>query len=281
MKSLSRNLLKGGYVIVSEKERITIDRNETVAKRLEELSQLQQEESIEEEETENFVEGIDPTMVAKLVEEQSDMDALTEERERIFARAEEKAEEEAKKIVQEATEESKRIFEEAKNNGYQEGYQNGSMQAQADMENKYQERCALLEQEKLAMEADYNNKLSAMEPELVDKLMDIFRHVTGVRLEDDRAAILFILQRAMQSLENGRNYIIHVSKEDYGNVKEHLDDIVQGTGLLKETFEIVEDITLGLNSCMIESEAGIWDCGLGTQMKLLQKQLRILSYEPE
>lgn len=281
MKSLSRNLLKGGYVIVSEKERITIDRNETVAKRLEELSQLQQEESIEEEETENFVEGIDPTMVAKLVEEQSDMDALTEERERIFARAEEKAEEEAKKIVQEATEESKRIFEEAKNNGYQEGYQNGSMQAQADMENKYQERCALLEQEKLAMEADYNNKLSAMEPELVDKLMDIFRHVTGVRLEDDRAAILFILQRAMQSLENGRNSIIHVSKEDYGNVKEHLDDIVQGTGLLKETFEIVEDITLGLNSCMIESEAGIWDCGLGTQMKLLQKQLRILSYEPE
>ena len=281
MKSLSRNLLKGGYVIVSEKERITIDRNETVAKRLEELSQLQQEESIEEEETENFVEGIDPTMVAKLVEEQSDMDALTEERERIFARAEEKAEEEAKKIVQEATEESKRIFEEAKNNGYQEGYQNGSMQAQADMENKYQERCALLEQEKLAMEADYNNKLSAMEPELVDKLMDIFRHVTGVRLEDDRAAILFILQRAMQSLENGRNYIIHVSKEDYGNVKEHLDDIVQGTGLLKETFEIVEDITLGLNSCMIESEAGIWDCGLGTQMKLLQKQLRILSYELE
>ncbi|HPF29575.1 MAG TPA: FliH/SctL family protein [Lachnospiraceae bacterium] len=268
-------------MIVSEKERITIDRNETVAKRLEELSQLQQEESIEEEETENFVEGIDPTMVAKLVEEQSDMDALTEERERIFARAEEKAEEEAKKIVQEATEESKRIFEEAKNNGYQEGYQNGSMQAQADMENKYQERCALLEQEKLAMEADYNNKLSAMEPELVDKLMDIFRHVTGVRLEDDRAAILFILQRAMQSLENGRNYIIHVSKEDYGNVKEHLDDIVQGTGLLKETFEIVEDITLGLNSCMIESEAGIWDCGLGTQMKLLQKQLRILSYEPE
>ncbi len=281
MKSLSRNLLKGGYVIVSEKERITIDRNETVAKRLEELSQLQQEESIEEEETENFVEGIDPTMVAKLVEEQSDMDALTEERERIFARAEEKAEEEAKKIVREATEESKRIFEEAKNNGYQEGYQNGSMQAQADMENKYQERCALLEQEKFAMEADYNNKLSAMEPELVDKLMDIFRHVTGVRLEDDRAAILFILQRAMQSLENGRNYIIHVSKEDYGNVKEHLDDIVQGTGLLKETFEIVEDITLGLNSCMIESEAGIWDCGLGTQMKLLQKQLRILSYEPE
>lgn len=281
MKSLSRNLLKGGYVIVSEKERITIDRNETVAKRLEELSQLQQEESIEEEETENFVAGIDPTMVAKLVEEQSDMDALTEERERIFARAEEKAEEEAKKIVQEATEESKRIFEEAKNNGYQEGYQNGSMQAQADMENKYQERCALLEQEKLAMEADYNNKLSAMEPELVDKLMDIFRHVTGVRLEDDRAAILFILQRAMQSLENGRNSIIHVSKEDYGNVKEHLDDIVQGTGLLKETFEIVEDITLGLNSCMIESEAGIWDCGLGTQMKLLQKQLRILSYEPE
>jgi flagellar assembly protein FliH len=49
--------------------------------------------------------------------------------------------------------------------------------------------------------------------------------------------------------------------------------------VLPDRFEIIEDVTLKTGDCMIESDGGIWDCGLGTQLELLVKQLKILSYE--
>ena len=43
--------------------------------------------------------------------------------------------------------------------------------------------------------------------------------------------------------------------------------------------EIVEDITLGKGECLIETEGGIFDCGLGTQLSDLRRKRKLLSYE--
>ena len=45
------------------------------------------------------------------------------------------------------------------------------------------------------------------------------------------------------------------------------------------TVEIVKDITLGKGECLIETEGGIFDCGLGTQLSELRQKLKLLSYE--
>ena len=45
------------------------------------------------------------------------------------------------------------------------------------------------------------------------------------------------------------------------------------------TVEIVNDITLGKGECLIETEGGIFDCGLGTQLSELRQKLKLLSYE--
>ena len=45
--------------------------------------------------------------------------------------------------------------------------------------------------------------------------------------------------------------------------------------------EVVEDATLGKNDCLIETENGIFDCGLGTQLAELRQKLKLLSYEKE
>ena len=42
--------------------------------------------------------------------------------------------------------------------------------------------------------------------------------------------------------------------------------------------EIVEDVSLGENDCMIETEGGIFDCGLGTELSELAQKLKLLSY---
>ena len=45
------------------------------------------------------------------------------------------------------------------------------------------------------------------------------------------------------------------------------------------SLEIVEDITLSKNQALIETESGIFDCSLGTQLTELGRKLRLLSYE--
>lgn len=45
------------------------------------------------------------------------------------------------------------------------------------------------------------------------------------------------------------------------------------------TVEIIEDFTLSKNECMIETEGGIFDCGLGTELRELSAKLKLLSYE--
>jgi flagellar assembly protein FliH len=43
--------------------------------------------------------------------------------------------------------------------------------------------------------------------------------------------------------------------------------------------EVVEDITLSQNECLIETESGIYDCSVGTELQELKKQLLLLCYQ--
>ena len=71
---------------------------------------------------------------------------------------------------------------------------------------------------------------------------------------------------------------MHVSKDDYAYVnmqkKALAEGAVGGTGVV----EVIEDITLHKNECMIETDGGIFDCGIGTELDELTKRLKLLSF---
>ena len=45
--------------------------------------------------------------------------------------------------------------------------------------------------------------------------------------------------------------------------------------------EVVEDLTLAKNECLIETDSGIYDCGLGTQLEEVKKKLMLLAFQRE
>ena len=83
----------------------------------------------------------------------------------------------------------------------------------------------------------------------------------------------------MSQMDSSNHYIIHVSHEDIMNLKEAKDELSKASGIPADYIEIIEDNTVGMNGCMIESDFGIFDCGLDTQLQLLRKQLCLLSYQ--
>ena len=273
---MSNNLLKGGYVVLDKTEKVLIDNNETVEKILSELASRMQEEETTDELQDGFVEGIDALQVARLVEDGEEPKAseVIED----LAKMKEEAQAEIDQMKAQAVTEAEQLRMQASEQGYQDGFAQGQQKAEEECRTHYQELERQLRQEEQKLKKQYQEQLEELEPALVDKLTGIYEHVLGIRLEEEKENILFLINRALGTLDSGSHYILHVSKEDYGTVKENKQMISLETGMPEEAFEIISDATMKKGDCMIESDLGIMDCGLGTQMELLKRQLKLLSY---
>ena len=85
----------------------------------------------------------------------------------------------------------------------------------------------------------------------------------------------------MNQIDGAKEYLIHVSKEDFAYVNMQKREIQANAVTGNVNLEIIEDISLHKNECLIETEGGIFDCGLGTQLSELTRKLKLLSYEKE
>lgn len=278
---MSSNFIKGGFVVVSSEKKVKIDSNERLAKRLEELAAAQKAENEPEPEEaeEGFVEGIASVQLEQLVaDEEGNLhlpEPKNEDGEKILA----EAREEAERILQEAQSKIEQQEALAAENGYQKGYEEGFRAAEGDCKTKYDQMQRDLEKKSRELDVRYQSAMEELEPAMVDTLTEIYEHVLGIRLAEDKKTILFLLNRALQNMESGRNYMIHVSLEDYEEVVAGKEMIASGSGISVDAIEIIEDNTMKKNDCLIESDCGIFDCGLGVQFSLLKNQLKILSYE--
>lgn len=291
MISLSSNIFKGGYYKnnTSTPEKRIIDTNELIASRLETLSEIlkNKEENIPDEQknAEGFVQGLNAETVSVLLSEGEEgagvIKAEGPNPDYIVQQAKDKASElisDAKKqadtIVSEAMEQAaaskKNVLEEARMNGYREGIN----RANDEIERTRKE----LASQKSALESEYNAKFESMESDLVAAITDIYEHIFHVELSSNREILVYLINTTLRKVEGGRNFIVHVSKDDYPFVSSQKKQLVSA-GAANNTIDVVEDLNLEKGECFIETDGGIFDCGLGTQLKQLNKMLKLLSYE--
>ncbi|MBR6293999.1 MAG: flagellar assembly protein FliH, partial [Lachnospiraceae bacterium] len=70
---------------------------------------------------------------------------------------------------------------------------------------------------------------------------------------------------------------VHVSRDDHEYVSSNKDELLSDVSA-SANVEIIEDSTLKEGNCFIETDGGIYDCSIGTELELLKKELKILSY---
>lgn len=291
---MSSNLLKFGYTNLQQSDKRIIDTNTLVAKRIEELAKSMPtslKPKVTEEETDGFVSGLmaDEINVDGLfAEEQADGSVFgnvikenAEDAEKIVSRANE----DARTIIEKAQQESVQILESARKRAEEEkveilaqarqqGYDEGKRQAEEEWASMQQE----LQNKAMQLEEDYQNRIQELEPLFVDAITGVYEHVFRVELGSYREILVYLIESTIRNVEGGREFIVHVSKEDYPFVSMQKKQIMTGTPSANSTVEIIEDLTLGKNECLIETEGGIFDCGLGTQMEELGRKLRLLAY---
>ncbi len=273
------NLIKRAYTFSNQTpEKYVIDSNGQVA---EKINKILREMENEEVDLDGFSEGLNAERVELLTEdgEQPEYEAAPqyeEPPEDLRAEEEEiisEARAEAERIIEEARAEAEEIRAAAEAEGRQNGYEKGHEDALAESERaraEYEERADKLED-------DYQKKIEELEPMFIDTLTDIYEHVFHVRFGQNKEVIFHLIQDAVRKVEGNSNFIIHVSKDDYGFVSMQKKQLLAGVSNA-ESAEIVEDITLKPNECMIETGSGIYDCSLETQLAGLKRELKLLSY---
>ena len=277
---MSSNLVKQFFMTLPEdKEKLVIDNNDRIRRRLEELSRG------EGNPEGGFVSGL---AIADVIEAPEDatgnvikaQDEAKELLEQSRAEAEElraQAQAEAERILEEARAqaqaEKQQVLEQAKQQGYMEGMSRAQAHEGA-MEQEYQEKARLLEEE-------YEQQIEMLEPNLVEAITGIYEHIFHVELSSYREILIGLISDVLHKLDGSRSFIIHVSKDDYAYVNMQKKQMLTGAVSESVSVDVVEDATVGRNECMIETENGIFDCGLGTQLSELKKRLRLLAWSRE
>lgn len=280
------NLYKSGWVVVNEDARV-IDVNDLIKKRLQEnvSARMSHSEADPQEEDGGFSSGIEAEKIDALLDPDGEGTVLKNNsleeleavnRELEAARGElEQVKEETSRMLTEANVQieqmRKNALEEAKTQGYREGFDQGMAEAQTE-KNVYLNKQAQLEEE-------YRQRIDALEPEFIETLTGIYEHIFRVDLSVYHDLVVHLLTDAMQKTDTARNYIVHVSKQDYPTVSAAKEKILEETGTLPSNLEIISDMTLSVSQCMIETEDGIYDCSLGTELEELRRKLMLITYK--
>lgn len=280
------NLYKAGFVHLGEDARV-IDMNAILEKRLKEEAERRSRQPEHElvAAQDGFTEGLNAEKVDVLLEPDaeaaSQQNASIQEQEQLKQEIEEarnelaglqaQIEQEKEQAQLEIDQMKAKAFEEANEQGYQEGYRKG-----LDSVQELQKQC---EDERLQQEQEYQKKLEETEPLMVDTLCDVYSHIFKVEAKEHKELVLKLLQDTLLKVDGTGSIIVHVAKEDYAYVQEQKAALLEEAGMQSGSVEIVSDAALARAQCMIETEGGVYDCSLDTELAELKRRLMLLAYQ--
>lgn len=282
---------------VADDDKCIIDSNSRVAQRIEEWETLRRKRQSrngghdeEHEENGEFVGGLGDEAVNALltddedgeerkggiikaasVDKGPDLEEIKAQAQELIESAQAQAEDMKETARREIDAERRKAVEEGKKQGYNEGYQQGL--SEADGMKK------ALAEEKRKLEQDYERLAEELEPQFIDVITAVYSHVFGVALSDNRDILVHLIDSTLRKVESSRTFIVHVSAEDYPYVNMQKQSLTEGAAAGRGLIEIIEDIALPRGACLIETDGGIFDCGIDTQLEELTNKLRMLSFE--
>ncbi len=291
------NLVKQYFVLRDEKSDspVVINSNKRMEEHFKQLAIIRREEEeriareAQEEELRRqaeFVEGIPVTNIdgEAVGEMQEGMDPVPvipagpsyeeivtearEEADRILSEASAQAEQ----ILADATVRGQVVFEEQKTLGYEAGE---AMVAE-EIERAKREMNEQLEVHTQALQSEYEEKLSHMEQDITDAIIQVFDRVFHIQFEDQKDILMYLITDTMLGIHGDKKFKIFTTADQISFLEEHMDSLKEKLGADVE-LELMYDGNIAPGGCRIETDHGVFDCGIDTQLSNIYKSIRALS----
>ena len=159
----------------------------------------------------------------------------------------------ASALAEEKGREAEEAYEERKREGYEEGLMAGKMEMAERM------------MEQLISGVEY---VERQESVLVEAVIGALRKILGDMDEEERAAA--VVRKALSYVRGQKKVLLRLCPQEAEMVNKRLSEILRdypGLGLV----EVAPDSRLAKGSCTLESEIGVIDASLETQIEAIRR----------
>ncbi|WP_437341496.1 FliH/SctL family protein [Caldanaerobacter subterraneus] len=180
-----------------------------------------------------------------------------------------KTREDIEKMLKEAEERAHEIEEKYRIKGYEEGYRAGYEEGYKKGEEKAQ---ALIEEARALKEEILEEKkrlYKEAESDMINVILEAVEKIVGKHVEEDKDLILSLIKKGMENYNAFDKVTVRVSEEDYEHCVKNKDKILKDVEFLDE-INIVKDLSLRKGDCIIETNSGVINSGVTTQLKTLK-----------
>ncbi len=265
------NLFKQYNTVIPQGARV-MDYNSMVEQK---LANLAKQQSVGKNKEASGFRGLgDVAEEVEVIEEdpQEILRQAKEEADRLLAGAKEKSE----VMVAGAKKQSEELLREAKEDGHKKGYEEGFLQAKEELEAEYNQKENELNRQKEKLQKEYDQKLQELEPELLDVIVTVVEKVFHIQFQDKKEILLYLINQALANIESCKSFRIRTGEAQKDFLESHKEEILDRIGH-DMSLEIISDMSLQGNQCIIETDTGIFDCSMDVQLKNLIKDLKSLS----
>lgn len=179
----------------------------------------------------------------------------------------EKVTEDIKRQRHSWTEEKEMLVSEAKEEGYQNGWNEGQQQGYSEYRHLIQEARQIIE----AAKNDYTAYLEASEKVILDIAVKIAGKITAHKIEDDEY-FLMLVKRALKEAKECHDIRLHVHPKSYEFVLSQKEELLSIFSHETHLF-IYPDEEMNIGDCIIESETGRIDASIDTQLSEIKQIL--------
>ncbi len=160
----------------------------------------------------------------------------------------------------------------ARQDGEKEGYNEGTQRAALELQESQRSMQAELDK----MQTEYMDKQMSMAREIVEMCLPVFEHVFSAELSGRKDVIYHLLDHCIMKIERTGQMQIKVSDANADFIKGKKDEIQEKVGT-EVGLDIIADPLLNDSQCIIETDGGIFDCSIDTELDNLIREIRALS----
>lgn len=115
--------------------------------------------------------------------------------------------------------------------------------------------------------------VSRYTPHIVELALEIAEKLVGKAVEEDPEIVASVLDRAKQEIVDAKQVRIWLHPTDFKVLSELRPDLVKPGNELGRTIEIAASETVARGGCRLETESGLVDATMPTQIEEMRRQL--------
>ena len=260
-------------VEVQEEEEYTGPTAEDLRREAEEYKLQFEQEKLQlkadaQKEAERIIKAAEDTAFAEVKRQTDQAAVIKADAENEAAAIIEKAKAEAAQIVAEANAQHDKIVSEARNEGFEQGSQEGFDKGSAEVERLIERMHKILE----AVMQRREEILQDTESQIVELVILMARKVIKILSENQKNVIMANTVAALRKVKTRGNVTLRVNIEDVKLTTAHADEFIQHVENV-QGITVQEDSSVEKGGCIVETDFGAIDARISSQLTELENKI--------